>query len=53
MWQRENFWMKILIKPSQFLCVQAAGEDQSTAVEFYISLVTSLLMKNVELSEIK
>lgn len=49
-WLRDNFWLKILIKPSQFLCVQAAGEDLSNTVEFYICLVTSLLMKNVELS---
>ena len=42
-----------MIKPSQFLCVQAAGENLSNAVEFYISLVTSLLMKNLEFSEIR
>jgi hypothetical protein len=52
-WRREKFWVKILIKPSQFLCVQAAGEELGVAVEFFVSLLTSLLMKNVEFSELR
>jgi hypothetical protein len=46
-WKSDKFWLRIAIKPSQFLCVQAAGESLGSSVEFYLSLVTGLLMKNV------
>lgn len=48
-WKREKFWVRIGVKLNQFICVQAVGEDQSisSTVEFYISLVTTLLMKNI------
>jgi hypothetical protein len=40
-----------MVKPNQFLYVQAVGDSGSSVQEFYLSLITNLLMKNIDLKE--
>jgi len=40
-----------MIRPSQFLYIQLLSRDQNDICEYYASLVTNLLMKNIDLQE--
>ncbi len=50
-WKHEQFWIRLMVRPNQFLYVQAVGDSGSSVQEFYLSLITNLLMKNIDLKE--
>jgi hypothetical protein len=43
--------VRLMVRPNQFIYVQTVGQGEGFLCEFYASLVTSLLMKNIELKE--
>ena len=48
-WRREEFLIRLMVRPNQFLYVQMLSINESFIAEFYSSLITNLLMKNIDL----
>ena len=44
--------MRLMVRPSQFLYMQVVSEGDSAIAEYYSSMVTNLLMKNIDLKEL-